>query len=133
MKYRFTNNLQLIVYFCLPFALVAELVDALDSKSSSFESVGSIPTQGTEKLPRKRGVFMFYVYALSSIERKYIYVGLTNNLNRRIAQHNSGYEKTTKPYRPFSLILVEECSTRKEARFREKYWKSGSGKEKLKK
>ncbi|MCH2490255.1 MAG: GIY-YIG nuclease family protein [Flavobacteriales bacterium] len=76
---------------------------------------------------------MFYVYALSSIERKYIYVGLTNNLNRRIAQHNSGYEKTTKPYRPFSLILVEECSTRKEARFREKYWKSGSGKEKLKK
>ena len=28
-------------------ALVAELVDALDSKSSSFESVGSIPTQGT--------------------------------------------------------------------------------------
>ena len=29
-------------------ALVAELVDALDSKSSSFGSVGSIPTQGTE-------------------------------------------------------------------------------------
>ncbi len=29
-------------------ALVAELVDALDSKSSSFESVGSIPTQGTK-------------------------------------------------------------------------------------
>jgi hypothetical protein len=28
-------------------ALVAELVDALDSKSSSFGSVGSIPTQGT--------------------------------------------------------------------------------------
>ena len=29
------------------FALVAELVDALDSKSSFFGSVGSIPTQGT--------------------------------------------------------------------------------------
>jgi hypothetical protein len=28
-------------------ALVAELVDALDSKSSFFGSVGSIPTQGT--------------------------------------------------------------------------------------
>jgi hypothetical protein len=27
---------------------VAELVDALDSKSSSFGSVGSIPTQGTK-------------------------------------------------------------------------------------
>jgi hypothetical protein len=31
---------------------VAELVDALDSKSSSFGSVGSIPTQGT-KYPQK--------------------------------------------------------------------------------
>ena len=31
----------------MPLALVAELVDALDSKSSFFESVGSIPTQGT--------------------------------------------------------------------------------------
>lgn len=29
-------------------ALVAELVDALDSKSSSFESVGSIPTRSTK-------------------------------------------------------------------------------------
>ena len=31
------------------YARVAELVDALDSKSSSFGSVGSIPTQGTAK------------------------------------------------------------------------------------
>ena len=34
-------------------ALVAELVDALDSKSSSFGSVGSIPTQGTKKNPQQ--------------------------------------------------------------------------------
>jgi hypothetical protein len=38
--------LRLFVYI-YKIALVAELVDALDSKSSSFESVGSIPTQGT--------------------------------------------------------------------------------------
>jgi hypothetical protein len=31
------------------FALVAELVDALDSKSSFLGSVGSIPTQGTQQ------------------------------------------------------------------------------------
>ena len=30
-------------------ALVAELVDALDSKSSSFESAGSIPASSTIK------------------------------------------------------------------------------------
>ena len=43
--------LVLIIYlinFVLLDALVAELVDALDSKSSSFWSVGSIPTQGTK-------------------------------------------------------------------------------------
>jgi hypothetical protein len=33
--------------------LVAELVDALDSKSSFFGSVGSIPTQGTQKCLRQ--------------------------------------------------------------------------------
>ena len=38
--------LQLFVYI-YKIALVAELVDALDSKSSSLGSVGSIPTQGT--------------------------------------------------------------------------------------
>ena len=44
---------ELFFYFCALFnslnqvAAVAELVDALDSKSSSFESVGSIPTRGT--------------------------------------------------------------------------------------
>ena len=37
------------MYFCLHFAKVAELVDAHDSKSCSFGSVGSIPTFGTNK------------------------------------------------------------------------------------
>ncbi len=38
---------------------VAELVDALDSKSSFFGSVGSIPTIGT-KLKRDLGLFLFF-------------------------------------------------------------------------
>ncbi|WP_369415193.1 GIY-YIG nuclease family protein [Belliella calami] len=40
---------------------------------------------------------------MSSSIRKYIYVGLTSNLDERIHRHNSGYEKTTKPYTPFDL------------------------------
>ena len=75
---------------------------------------------------------MFYVYALSSLVRSYIYVGLTSDLDERFKRHNSGREKTTKPYLPFKLIMVEEVSTRVEARKREKYWKSGVGKEHLK-
>lgn len=74
---------------------------------------------------------MFWVYAISSLKRNYIYVGLTSDLESRVARHNNGYEKTTKPYRPFVLLFFEEVTTRIEAREREKYWKSGIGKEKL--
>ncbi|MBM3231012.1 GIY-YIG nuclease family protein [Candidatus Peregrinibacteria bacterium] len=76
---------------------------------------------------------MFTVYALQSRRRKYIYVGLTINLSRRIYQHQSGSERTTRSYRPFKLIYIEEFATRQEARSREKYLKSGAGKEWLKK
>ncbi|MCX2838792.1 GIY-YIG nuclease family protein [Salinimicrobium sp. MT39] len=76
---------------------------------------------------------MFYVYALSSLKENYIYVGLTSDLNRRFEQHNSGKERTTRKFRPFKLIFSEICSSRTEARIREKYWKSGIGKEKLRK
>jgi len=74
---------------------------------------------------------MFYVYALSSIKHNYIYVGLTHNLDNRIKRHNDGRERTTRFYKPFELIFSEECNSRIEARIREKYWKSGIGKEKL--
>ena len=75
---------------------------------------------------------MYYVYAIKSYDRNYIYVGLTNDLHRRIKEHQKGYNKTTKAYRPFNLIYNEELNTREEARRREKYLKSGVGKEFLK-
>jgi putative endonuclease len=75
---------------------------------------------------------MFYAYAIKSLTRNYIYVGLTNNLERRIEEHNKGENKSTKAYRPFVLIFSQECETRVEAREMEKYLKSGIGKEFLK-
>ena len=75
---------------------------------------------------------MYYVYAISSLSRTYIYVGFTNNKSRRIDEHQKGYNKTTKAYRPFKVILIEKYKTRQEARKREKYLKSGVGKEFLK-
>ena len=71
---------------------------------------------------------MYYVYAISSLDRNYIYVGLTQDIDARIARHNNGYERTTKPYRPFVLIYSEEVPDRETARKREKYLKSGVGK-----
>jgi len=74
---------------------------------------------------------MIWIYALSSQTRNYIYVGMTSNLDRRIQEHNSGKERTTKAYRPFKLLYIEQCRDRVTGRKREKYWKSGVGKEKL--
>lgn len=76
---------------------------------------------------------MFYTYVIKSQVHNYIYVGLTNNPNRRFAEHNKGKERTTKPYAPFDMIFIEKHLTRVDARMREKYLKSGSGKEKIKK
>ena len=76
---------------------------------------------------------MYYVYALKSLKKFYIYVGISDNPRRRINQHNKGYNKTTRAYKPFKVILIEKFCSRIEARKREKYLKSGSGKEFLKK
>lgn len=56
---------------------------------------------------------------------------MTIDLEERIERHNKGKEKTTRPYKPFELIYSERKETRIEAREREKYWKSGVGKEQL--
>lgn len=76
---------------------------------------------------------MYYVYAISSESRNYIYVGLTDNIERRFGEHNDGKNKTTRAYRPFILVFTEQCETRGVARKLEIYYKSGIGKEKLKK
>ncbi|WP_299216651.1 GIY-YIG nuclease family protein [uncultured Dokdonia sp.] len=72
-----------------------------------------------------------YVYAISSMHHNYIYVGMTKNLEERFDRHNSGRERTTKAYLPYKIIYQEECLDRVSARKREKYWKSGVGKEQL--
>jgi putative endonuclease len=75
---------------------------------------------------------MYYVYAIKSLSKNYIYVGMTNNIERRQKEHNDGENRSTKAYKPFVLIMKEEFETRVEARRREKYLKSGIGKEFLK-
>jgi putative endonuclease len=61
---------------------------------------------------------MYYVYVLKSLSRNYIYVGLSGDVDARISQHNRGYEKTTKPYRPFVVVKVEAFETRVTFRIR---------------
>lgn len=72
---------------------------------------------------------MYYTYVLKSINKDYRYTGITDNIQRRFNEHNKGYNRTTKPYLPFRLILTEEYTDRKSARKREKQLKSGLGRE----
>jgi len=74
----------------------------------------------------------FTVYAIKSLSRKYIYVGMTNNLERRLKEHNQRENRSTKAYAPFTLIFSETFKTRNLARMKEKYLKSGVGKSFLK-
>jgi putative endonuclease len=75
---------------------------------------------------------MFTIYAIKSSARKYIYVGMTSDFDRRFSEHNTGRNKTTRPYKPFQVLYTEQRTTRAEARKREQYLKSGIGKEFLK-
>jgi len=76
---------------------------------------------------------MFFVYIIVSQSRGLrFYVGMTHNVDKRIAEHNSGKTKSTKGYIPWELFFFESFDSRLEARKREKYFKAGSGKETIK-
>ena len=70
---------------------------------------------------------MSFVYILKSINNLKFYVGSTTDLNRRIAEHNSGKTIYTKKYMPWKIIYTEEYSNLSDARKREKYLKSSAG------
>jgi len=63
---------------------------------------------------------IYYVYAVASISNKYVYIGQTNNLDRRINEHNKRKTKSNRLMAPFKLILCERYKTRMNAVEREK-------------
>jgi len=67
---------------------------------------------------------MFFVYFLLSNIKNNIYVGCTNNLDRRFLEHQKGLVKSTRNRRPFTLIYNEKYDTLSLARRREDYLKS---------
>ena len=75
---------------------------------------------------------MIIVYVIRSYKDGRFYVGMTKNLERRFQEHESGKTKSTKGFRPWKLIFTEIFQNYSEARNREKYLKSGSGKEYIK-
>lgn len=58
---------------------------------------------------------MYYVYILKSLKNNRYYIGQTENLEKRIGEHNKGLSKSTKSGRPWKVVYVKEFSTRKES------------------
>ena len=70
---------------------------------------------------------MWYVYFLE-LDNGHIYVGSTNDLQRRKQSHESGQVKSTCSFLPVRLKAYVAVEREDTARELEKYFKSGSGK-----
>ncbi|MBI2446736.1 MAG: GIY-YIG nuclease family protein [Parcubacteria group bacterium] len=75
---------------------------------------------------------MYFVYILKSSKDSRTYVGYTSNLEERLKRHNSGQVIATKHRLPLKLLFSEKFETEQEAKKRERYWKNGGGRRKLK-
>ena len=62
---------------------------------------------------------MFYVYIIKSKKDKSIYIGYTEDLVRRMKEHNSGKSMYTKSKYPYELIYYESYKHKTDARYRE--------------
>lgn len=72
------------------------------------------------------------MYVLLSLKDREFYTGFTDNLKRRIEEHNRGEEPSTKSRVPFRLVYCEGCMSKRDAIARERQLKTGKGKRYLK-
>lgn len=75
---------------------------------------------------------MFYTYILESLKNRELYLGYTNDLKRRLKEHNQGLNISTKRYLPWNIIYYEACLNEKDAIRREGYFKTTQGRRLLK-
>ena len=68
---------------------------------------------------------MYYVYTLISNKDQKLYTGYTNDLTRRLKEHNNKENFSTKYRTPFELIHYEAYQNKEDAKNREKFFKTG--------
>ena len=66
----------------------------------------------------------FFVYILISKVDNSLYIGQTEDVEKRLQRHNAGRNKFTSHKRPWKLLYAEPCESRAEAMKLEKYLKS---------
>ena len=74
---------------------------------------------------------MFYVYVLCSQTTGRRYVGSCQDLDERLRRHNAGHSKATRHGVPWVLVHREAYPSRSEAMQRERFYKTGRGREEL--
>ena len=75
----------------------------------------------------------FYVYVIESINHGIRYVGMSEDPEKRLVEHNQGKSKFTSAYGPWNLIYKEFAGNVSNARKLEKYYKSSTGRRKISK
>lgn len=75
---------------------------------------------------------MYYVYILINEEKTRTYTGVATDVNKRLEDHNTGRVSSSRPYRPYKIIHTESFATLSEARQKEKFYKSTTGRRRLK-
>ncbi|SFQ72386.1 GIY-YIG nuclease family protein [Hymenobacter arizonensis] len=74
----------------------------------------------------------YYVYLLTNANHTVLYIGVTNNLTRRVAEHKAGmHQGFTKKYNVHKLVHFETFPDVNAAIAREKQLKAGSRAKKL--
>ena len=73
-----------------------------------------------------------FVYLLQSELDNSFYIGYTNNLKRRLMEHNAGLNISTKHSKPWKLVFFEGYLDENDAKRREKYLKTSQGARMLK-
>jgi putative endonuclease len=74
---------------------------------------------------------MPFVYVLRSSLTGRLYTGATTDLNRRLSQHNSDLSRSTKNRGPWVLVHMEELTSLADAVRRERFLKTGRGRDEL--
>lgn len=74
---------------------------------------------------------MYYVYILKSEKNAKLYKGFTNNLKRRMIEHNNGKSIFTRNNGPWKLIYYEAFISKEDAQREEKFLKSGKGRDRI--
>jgi putative endonuclease len=76
---------------------------------------------------------MYYVYFLKSLKNGSLYIGSTEDLKKRLGEHNFGKTKLTKPFCPWGLVYYEAHLSKELARQAEIFYKKGQGRRQIKK